>query len=237
MVCEACNGPIGLSRDPICLGCAAVNTIQEELKAEWPSASLRNLGADLLVSCSRHLRAFRLTSLRAYAEAEEKGRLEERAARRREEEGHGDQRRDPAVKAEEESYSYSEEEEEARPPSRSERSGTPAGITAKSKAGPTGEGKGRRDRTDRSSDSERVEEPRGRREPREALPRAGRGENRNLVRAGRHHDEGTTPRKRRHKSRQEDTAPIQLHQRHLVLQDERLPVSRKPPSQKKWRRT
>lgn len=236
MVCESCNGPLGASRDRICLGCAAVNTIKEELRSEWPSASLRALGTDLLVSCSRHIRAIRVTSVRAYAEAEERGRFEAKAEAKRSEAPEDESRARGAGVEDEESYEYSEDESaEAVEPKR-ERSRTPAGISAKTKAGPPAEVKLVSSRDPIPSEGDKSGDSRLKKEAREALPRKAPGDNRNLKRHRRDDDEERSPRPRRRTSRGKEAEEIQLHQRHLVLQDEREPQRRRPGGRKRWRR-
>eukprot|EP00438_Fugacium_kawagutii_P006077 Skav200578 [mRNA] locus=scaffold917:289673:295611:- [translate_table: standard] len=173
---QACGGPLGASRDRICLGCAAVNTIQEELRSPWPSASLRAIGTDLLVSCSRHLRAVRITSLRAYAEAEEKGHIEERQAWKEAQEREAENRRPAGVKEEEEEYSYSEEEAEAPRDDQRQTAAEPAGVAPKRRGAPPPEPPPESEKRRRTSDrgGREGEEPRV--VVREALPRAHRPE-------------------------------------------------------------
>ena len=64
MSCESCGGPLGGSRDRICLSCAALLTIREDLRRDWGDPVLRNLGTDLLVSASRQVRSLRISAQR-----------------------------------------------------------------------------------------------------------------------------------------------------------------------------
>lgn len=235
MVCERCNGPLGASRDPICLGCAAVSAIEEELRSEWPSASVRAIGTDLLVSCSRHIRALRITTGRAYAEAETKGRLEERAAHRDAEECAEAEKQGVAIKEEEDSYSYTGEEDE-EPPERHDRSRTPAGVAAKTKASPATASKEDRGTSVRPRSGKRGDETPQDDRRREALPRAHQRENRNLRREGREPVRGHTSTRRR--SSRVDLAEaerIQLHQRRLGPEKEESDTHR-PSRHQRWRR-
>lgn len=215
MVCESCNGPLGASRDPICLACAAVNTVEDELKAEWPNGSVKALATDLLVSCARHVRALRVTTLRSYAEAEDKGKIEERARQRE------------AAQAKETAAC---ELKRVR-----ERSRTPAGVVAKAKPGPPSSRTSERGRTPRSEASARAAEVKQELREREALPRKPAAE-RTHSRRRRHSTEAETTSTRRRRAREDDEQTIHLHQRHLVLQDERETQSQKASSKKKWSR-
>ena len=60
MPCRDCGRDFSYARSEYCVGCAAIHTLGSELREEWPSDQLRRIGADLIVSTARTLRALRL---------------------------------------------------------------------------------------------------------------------------------------------------------------------------------
>ena len=76
MTCELCSGPLGGSRDPVCLGCAALTTLQGELRQDWHSGVVRGIATDLLISTSRQVRALRVHAQRVHQERSEDKRPE-----------------------------------------------------------------------------------------------------------------------------------------------------------------
>ena len=62
MTCAGCGRNYQSSRSTFCLACSGCQTIQRELSAEWRSETLRNIASDLIVSCSRQVRALRIFS-------------------------------------------------------------------------------------------------------------------------------------------------------------------------------
>ena len=63
MSCAKCNQVIPHESDTWCIGCAAWETLGQELTCPWPSKALRVLAGDQVVSCVKAVRALRNYSI------------------------------------------------------------------------------------------------------------------------------------------------------------------------------
>ena len=63
MSCATCNQVIPHESDTWCIGCAAWETLGQELTCPWPSKALRVLAGDQVVSCVKAVRALRNYSI------------------------------------------------------------------------------------------------------------------------------------------------------------------------------
>lgn len=243
MVCESCGGPLGAAggNSPVCLACSAIETLNRELRSPWPSASVRAVATDLLVSSARQVRALRVTTCRFYKETagvEPGEALPYTEARERAREAYLKAEEKPK---EEESYSYTEETESPKAVS-----ATPAGVTPKAKGAPgsRAEARGRsRSRLERGAESSRKRTPSPRRNPgdtRGELPRQAR-----IIspREDHHGDRARDGRKKRERhtggpevDEAEKKDKLYLHERHLVLHDHRESKAHSAQRPKRWRR-
>lgn len=247
MVCSRCAGPLGSAGSLVCLACSAVETITKELRSPWPSASVKAIATDQLVSTARQVRALRLTTCRFYTETAgvepgeplpwtearqrardellgEESRLREDAKKEGGESTHAS--KVTLTKAESpSSYSYTESPEDKTAGQAGEEA---VGATAKAKTVPRTGGRkscpkeaaveeeepSRRRRRSRSS--RRVS-----RKDREALPR--RVHASSAPRRASEAESGTKPGEylEGHLLRGGQSSNLYLHDRHLVLHDER----------------